>query len=123
MEADVEDCADHVKVEAVDLDVQPGHERAPRWFQVADAIMARHLMVVYLHLHIEDGRLVHEDRHSIKYAANQLVYAISVSSLHIFHLDLLSGRLFVNLRHRDITVDVHPGRDHGDGEKCEMGPS
>ena len=71
MEANVENGAGHVQVEAVDLDVEPGHQRAPRWVQVAHAVfITGHLMVVHLHLHIEDGRLVHEDLYGVKDATN-----------------------------------------------------
>lgn len=90
---DVENCREHVNVEAVHLDVKPSHDGAFGRCECAAFRIALDLLVVDSHLNVEDGTLVHEDRDRVTNATKQLPDAVPVTNAHVLNFALLSRRL------------------------------
>jgi len=80
--SNVEDGSEHVNVEAVHLDIKPGHQGALRWIESASIAVASELFVVHGHLDKEDGTLVAEDRDGVTHATEELPNAVSVANTH-----------------------------------------
>ena len=120
-----ENCREHVKVETVHLDVEPGHNHALGWIQVAfiAIFVAGKLLLKHRHLNIENGSLVAENGDRVTNSSKKFPDAISVFNFHSLAGDLFFSRFQAVFGQGNIAVLRRIDGAKSQSEKQEMTPT
>ena len=79
MECNIEDCAQHVQIEAKDLDVKPEQKDIFWGCESASMGAANHRIVAHFKLDVEDHTLVSKNAQSVNEAGKQLPDTVAMS--------------------------------------------
>ena len=123
--SNIENRREHVKIETVHLDVEPGHYHALGWIQVAltSIFVAGILLLKHWHLNIENGSLVAENGDRVTNSSKKFPDAISVFNFHSLAGDLFFSRFLAVLGQGNIAVLRRKDGANSQSEKQEMAPA